>query len=88
MIKMCRHTWGFIQEDKGVSSYIRIYTKRIMCVVMHGDVYKMIKVCRHVWVLYKMIKRCRHTWDLYKIIKVYHHTWGCIQDDKGVSPYM
>ena len=22
MIKVCRHTWGFIQDDKGVSSYI------------------------------------------------------------------
>ena len=22
MIKVCRHTWGFIQEDKGVSPYM------------------------------------------------------------------
>ena len=22
MIKVCRHTWGFIQDDKGVSSYM------------------------------------------------------------------
>ena len=22
MIKVCRHTWGFIQNDKGVSSYM------------------------------------------------------------------
>ena len=31
MIKVCRHTWGCIQDDKGVSSYIQ------------GDVYKMMK---------------------------------------------
>ena len=24
MIKVCRHTWGFIQDDKGVSSYMGI----------------------------------------------------------------
>ena len=35
MIKVCRHTWGCIQDDKGV--------------VIHWDVYKMIKVCRHTW---------------------------------------
>ena len=26
MIKVCRHTWGFIQDDKGVSSYMGMYT--------------------------------------------------------------
>ena len=35
MIKVCRHTWGFIQDDKGVSSYMGFI--------------KMIKVCRHTW---------------------------------------
>ena len=35
---MCRtYTWGCIQDDKGVSSYIGMI------------VYKMIKVCRHTW---------------------------------------
>ena len=48
MIKVCRHTWGCIQDDKGVSSYM-------------GFMIKMIKVCRHTWDLYKMIKVCRHT---------------------------
>ena len=36
---MCRHS---IQDDKGVSSYM-------IKVIIHGDVYKMIKVCRHTW---------------------------------------
>ena len=49
MIKVCRHTWGCIQDDKGVSS-------------SYMGFIKMIKVCRHTWDVYKMIKVCRHTW--------------------------
>ena len=39
MIKVCRHAWGCIQDDKGVSWG------------MDNGVssYKMIKVCRHTW---------------------------------------
>ena len=49
MIKVCRHTWGFIQDDKGVYMGFIQDDKGVSSYM--GYLYKMIKVCHtyHTW---------------------------------------